>query len=134
MKKLSKTQLAEKQRLVDKLAEAKADLDAKIQKYNQTVAEAFKEVEDEVEAYNNVLQEVRDFTQGVVSEMEDYASGRSEKWQESDAGQQHEEWKTQWEAIDSDLEDYEAEEPEQLDEPSSGIEEFENLPDEAEAR
>jgi hypothetical protein len=35
-----------------------------------------------------------------VSELEHYASDRSDRWQNSERGQSHETWKQEWEALD----------------------------------
>ena len=36
----------------------------------------------------------------IVSEMEHYASDRSDRWQNSERGQSHEAWKQEWEVLD----------------------------------
>ena len=40
------------------------------------------------------------FRDEIVSEMEQYASDRSERWQKSERGQRHEAWKQEWEGLD----------------------------------
>lgn len=85
MKSLTKKQVAERNQIA-------SDLDT-----------AFEAVEQAVEQYNDKLSAARDFRDDIVSQMDDYASDRSEKWPESETGQAFAEWKSQWE--DGTLED-----------------------------
>jgi hypothetical protein len=43
---------------------------------------------------------VEAFRDEIVSEMEYYASDRSDRWQKSERGQRHEAWKQEWEGLD----------------------------------
>lgn len=92
MNKLSKDQQQTHTALAARLANAKDELEA-----------AFN-------VYNGVLGELRDFRDGLVSDMDSYFSDRSEKWQEGDKGQQYETWKQAWEDLElEDLEELELE-------------------------
>jgi hypothetical protein len=43
---------------------------------------------------------VEAFRDEIVSEMEYYASDRSDRWQKSEKGHRHEAWKQEWEGLD----------------------------------
>ena len=40
------------------------------------------------------------FRDEIVSEMEHYASDRSDRWQKNERGQRHEAWKQEWQGLD----------------------------------
>ena len=111
MKKLSKQRLAEKAEWIKKLGEARGDLENAVSDYNQIVADAAA------------------WRDEIVSEMEDYANERSEKWPESDAGQAFESWKQEWESASIEEADVEIPEPVDLDLPCD--DDLDGLPDEA---
>ncbi len=102
MRKLSKDQVDQKAKIAD-------DLD-----------KAHTAVGDAIDAYNVVLNAAREFAQEVVTEIDDYVSERSERWQAGDAASQYEEWKGEWEGFDH----------EDVETPESVLEDFEGLPEE----
>ncbi len=55
------------------------------------------------------------FRDDIVSQMDEYMSDRSEKWQESAAGQNYEAWKSEWE--NAQIEPIEIEMPEEIARP-----------------
>lgn len=48
------------------------------------------------------LQNLRDFRDERVSEMQEYADGKSDKWREGDVGTAYLEWIENWESVDLD--------------------------------
>src|SRR2546423_1733543 len=84
MKALSEAHYARRNSLIEKL---------------ETAASA---VEAVVEAYNTVLEEAREFAADVRSDIEEYISKRSEKWQESETGQSYASWLSEWENLELD--------------------------------
>lgn len=93
MTKLKKKQEKERDALVARLNEQAEAINAAITKYNETLAEA------------------KEFAQGIVGEIEDYVSERSDAWHESDKASAVEDWKTAWEGIADydDVEEFENE-------------------------
>lgn len=129
MKRLSKTQIAERNDIVKRLGEAESHLSMVIDEFNGTLERLFAPIEAAMSAVNDLRNEAAGFRDGIVSDMESYAGERSEKWQDSDAGNDFESWKGEWENID--FEEIQIECPEQVDPPDSISEEFEALPEEA---
>lgn len=86
MKKLSKQQQEEQENLVNRLLSQKED-----------VEDAFNRLKDEIEAYNEIVQEAEGWRSDIVGEMDAYYEDRSEKWQEGDTGSAYFDWKSEWE-------------------------------------
>lgn len=106
MKKLSKAQQEQRADLIRRLNEAK-DLveeacDEHQPKITEVVDAAKAAIERAVAAYNEVLAEAREFAEQAASDMDSYASERSEKWQESDKGSDYASWKDEWEGFSPD--------------------------------
>lgn len=156
MKALNKNNLSEKDGHVSKLREKFDALSEAVEKFNEAhmeeyyllmdainkhndkVSELFAEVEEAVDEYNSAVEDAEQFRTDITSEMEDYRADRSEKWQESDAGQQYQEWVSAWEeelrVIEISRPDpIDADEPEalSLDDFEDAAESLENYPDSA---
>lgn len=82
MKRLSKEQRRERDRLIGELEAVQAKLE-------QAAAE-----------YTAKLGEAQDFCRRVVEEMEAYEGDRSEKWADSEAGQRYVQWREDWENVE----------------------------------
>src|SRR5215813_4909828 len=63
-------------------------------------AEIAGKLNSAIENYNLVVSVVEAFRDEIVSEMEHYASDRSDRWQKSERGHRHEAWKQKWEGLD----------------------------------
>lgn len=95
--KLNKTEQAQKLALYDALAEATSKLEQAANTFNEVKTQALGVLNDEVRAYNIVLDTVRDFVEGITSQLVDNIEEKSEKWQESDNGQTAIAFKDEWE-------------------------------------
>lgn len=95
MKSLSKAQSKRRDELIEQLNEAKELVEKRMDKLRDAEAA----VCDAINAVNEVVAEINEFAGEVAAEQEDYYSERSEKWQESEAGEAYAEWKSQWESI-----------------------------------
>lgn len=129
MKKLNKDQIAARDAHSTAINDAHSDLDDAINRFNALVEEAKGAVESATETYNQALDNARTFCAEIVSLMEDYEGERSDKWQESDAASNFQDWKSEWENVD--LEDFEPEFPEELGAPDNPQETIDTLPEEA---
>lgn len=66
----------------------------------KSLAAARNEVENAVETFNNMLEEAEGFCQEeVAGAIQDYMDERSEKWLESEAAQEVDSWKAEWEGV-----------------------------------
>jgi hypothetical protein len=73
-----------------------------------------------VEKYNELVEEVAEWVQGVASDRRDEFDNRSEGWQVGDNGQAADQWISEWEGFEG----------EQVEMPgSTASEDLENLPD-----
>jgi exonuclease VII small subunit len=111
--KLTKAQLKQRDELTSKLDLGHSDLDEAIAIFNDAMRTAFEILQTELEKYNDVLEEAREFRDDIVSVFDDFISNKSEKWQESDKGQAAASLKDAWENLT--LDQIDVDEPETLD-------------------
>jgi hypothetical protein len=98
MKKLTKEQEKTRADLVARLTIAAADIDKKLVEVNAMISDLLNPA---IETYNAVVSDIESFRDEIVGEMDTYIGERSEKWTESDAGQNYESWKSDWESYDT---------------------------------
>lgn len=102
--KLTKDELATLSKLTDDLTTKGAMIDQQVSIYNNQVEALRTPVEVAVTDFNNVVEEARQFCQSIATRVEDEITGKSESWQNSDAGQSAAEFRDSWDTIDlSDL-------------------------------
>lgn len=102
MKKLSKAQVGEHQTVA------------------KTLHEKWSEYQEALSELNGAIQDARELRDEVTGEMEGYYDERSDKWRQSEAGDQYGEWKSAWDEIALD----------DVEEPELDPQAFEDLPDE----
>jgi hypothetical protein len=93
MKRLSKDQKQQRADLVTRLNDAAEAVRAALAAVNAEIA---GKLNSAIENYDLVVSVVEAFRDEIVSEMEHYASDRSDRWQKSETGQRHEAWKQEW--------------------------------------
>lgn len=114
MKKLSKAQQEEKDRLLAELRRTHEEVVMAVVELNEKVKEMWADVDGKVDDHNAVVEQANEFMQTVVESMQSYQDERSEKWQESDAASAFADWQGAWE---DQLEELELLEPDLVDEP-----------------
>lgn len=126
MKKLSKSQQVKHGEIVSLLTTARDDLVNAVSNFNEKVEALYAEiVAPKVAEVNSAAEQANEFVQEIHGEQEEYASDRSEKWTDSDAGSAYSDWMTEWEV---EIETIELEEPTPYEEPTlDGLDEFEQL-------
>lgn len=113
MTKLTKAQITEVAAHDNAIAEARHEVEVAVETFeaqrlvaletfNKTVEQAWGDVSDALGNLNIVLEAARSFRDDLVSSMDDYASDRSEKWQDGDGGAAYDSWKNEWESADLD--------------------------------
>lgn len=130
MKRLSKTQVREKEALAAAIRTAEALVSDAVDEYNDAVAAARAKLAREFDKLNEAITAADEWRSGIASEMADFAAERSDAWTESDRGQSYASWQNDWEA---DLEP--AEMPAECQSaaaPDSAGDNFEALADEPE--
>src|SRR5262249_25372336 len=97
MKRLSKDQKQQRADLVTRRNDAAEAVRAALAAVNGEIA---GKLNSAIENYNLVVSVVEAFRDEIVSEMEHYASDRSDRWQKSERGQRHEASKQEWAGLD----------------------------------
>jgi hypothetical protein len=129
MKKLSRGQAQEKADHVAKLNATAEEVRSAIEKFNAHMSDEWVEVEAAVNAHNEAIRDASEFCGTIAADAQAYADERSERWAESDAGQAHSEWVSEWEG---GLEEIELDAPSDVEEPEmEAAERLENLADQA---
>jgi hypothetical protein len=130
VKKLDKAQRERKAELLEAAFAAREALNGAVARFNELLAQEWAAVEKEAEALNAAVVDLNAFREEVTQGMEDFAGERSEKWQESEAGQNYAAWMEQWEGLR--VEEVELERPADVDEPGVDLDGFDQLPDQPE--
>lgn len=126
MNKLTQDQIKQKNTLIEALRKTMEKLEEARSTYNDELQDAYNKYKEFVDGFNDAQENLRNFITERVEEMDTYFEEKSEKWQESAAGEAYSEWKGQWEAL-SEYEEYEAREPDEAEEPDVDIEDLEEL-------
>ena len=113
MKKLSKEQIATRDKIVQELSDAKAALGDAINQFNDTLRDAWEKVQEQIEKYNAVIDDAKAWAEDIASEIQSFIEDKSEAWQQGDRGQAYEEWRSSFETVE--LEEVELEAPEEID-------------------
>lgn len=100
--KLTKQELAEKAKHITALVDARSEIDAAVEKYNEAMQTERETLEKQLEHYEEVLAEAKGWTDDIVNQANDDFAEKSERWQEGDTGTATTEWINEWEAALSD--------------------------------
>ena len=127
--KLSKEQLAERERLVKELREKREALEEAVIKFKETIATAHGDVATAHKAYDTVHDEVRDWVDQTKSDFESEFEDKSDTWKEGERGEAVQAWLEEFlEVSDTpelqDCPEYEEPEDDNL------ADDLENIPDE----
>lgn len=110
-KSLSAAIVKRRAEFLDKLRQAKDSLEAAVERFDREMAVNRENVEERLNAYNTILACLRDLRDETVSDLEAVAEDKSDRWQESQAGQDHAAWVER--LNDVELDDVEVEFPEE---------------------
>ena len=73
---------------------------------------------EQVYAYNVLLEQAWELRDEIVSDQETYYEERSEEWQQDDKGEAHQEWSEEWGGADleavEEIDEFEVEHPQTL--------------------
>lgn len=102
MKTLNNAQTKRREELAAQLHEGMTQLEANY----SILVDMINDYNKEVDTFNGLVEEAREFTTEIAGNMESYINDKSEKWQESDSGTEYGEWRDAWQDIE--LEDLES--------------------------
>lgn len=129
-RELTDDQIAERDRVSALLQERYTELENAIEAYNGAIEDLKTPVTEALDAFNEALSDARVLRDEIVSDADEYIEERTERWQESDAGQAVQAYKHEWEY--AEIDEVEVEFPEQIEAADRDAEILENLPEEAE--
>jgi len=104
--KLTKEQTAARDALAGRLEEAREKLDSAV------VTAARGVLQEEIDAYNGLLSEVKSFADDVAQDWENDFEEKSERWQDGDTGQAVRELIEAWQNVDFEGVDIDTPDPE----------------------
>jgi hypothetical protein len=129
MTKLTKQHIADRDAIAQKLRDEREVLEKAIEtfntlrdekynlmasaiaEYNRALDEAFTPVGEAMDKYNATVSDANGWKEQIVSEIDEYISNKSDKWQESDKGNAVECWKESFQSQDVEEVELELGEP-----------------------
>lgn len=96
MMKLSKAEIDQRDDHVSALKKAKEEIDDLAEGINESI----DDLNEKIAEYNQLLGAAGTFTKEIAQQQSDYIDDKSERWQESDRGQEYSSWKDEWEDYD----------------------------------
>lgn len=96
VKRLSKKQ---DDKWTDLLGEVEAQSE-KLEVAHNTICEAVEAYNEELTEYNAKVQELRDYRDELLADMQCYYEEKSERWQEGEKGAAYQTWMDEWENLD----------------------------------
>jgi uncharacterized protein with NRDE domain len=123
-------QVKQRAAIVEAINGKHADLEQAVNAFNAAITEHFEKVQAAVDAYNESVSDAQSFMEEVATDIRSYIEDRSEKWQESDKGQEYSGWADEWEGT---LDTAEIGPPEEIEVPDNVAPTFEDIAEEVEA-
>jgi hypothetical protein len=123
--KLNKHDIEQATDLIETARQTGAALSDAIAAFNAAMEDLSHPIRDALQAHNEARQELRRFAEDVAMQAETDMDGRSERWLESERGEQAQSFKDWWKEI-ARIDDFELGLPDPLDE----IDPSEELPEE----
>lgn len=116
MKRIPKATEGKIDDLVATLEDEASAVRAAIEAYNEVLDEHRAKIDAACFDYNNAASELRDIIAELAQEAGDYFDDRSEKWQESAAGEQYAAWKESLESAAAEIPEADEIELQEIDE------------------
>ena len=117
--RLTREELARRDEITNRAGAAAAALASAVETFNEKVAAAFEELKTAAAEYNEAREAAADFATSVAERLRELHFARSEKWQEGEKGQEADAFVSAWEEFAP--EDFEPEEPMELDGPGDEL-------------
>lgn len=128
--KFTKADKARHAEIVAELRDAHGALESAVEAFNDAVKEAWEAVAEPHGLYLAAVEKAERFRDDMVSQAESDLEDKSEKWQESEAGERAQNWAS--ELRDLSFAEFEAEKPEKAECPDDAdINAFDEMPQES---
>lgn len=98
MKRLTSRDIARRDDLIKLLNEAKE----KVELAHAEVERVINDANEVISSYNDQLAEVEGFKDDMMNAMQEYMDERSDRWCDTEAGQNYSSWKDEWDLLDVD--------------------------------
>jgi hypothetical protein len=128
--KLTTSEREERAFLAEKLSDSGEEFTAAIERFNETVREAWLHIIEAQARYNAVVEESEAFVSRIYEPHLAAYEAKTERWQESEAGEKVSVWLEEWDT-ELDTIDLEPPDPIEADETEENYQRFKALPDEA---
>jgi len=112
--RISREKRAEIDAQLTELTDAKDALDNAVVAFNDRMSEAWEAVEEAVNAYNGVRDDLVGMVDGEADDQQSQYDDKSEKWQEGDTGQAVQEWIESLRTAVGDINEVAMDKPEDL--------------------
>ena len=113
MTKFTKFEVAEIDKLCNRLRDGYDELNAAIDKYNEAVKALWEPVQKALDTYNEAISDANCYANDeLTSGMQEYYDEKSEKWQQGEKGQRFDAWLQEW---STELEQVSLDEPDEAD-------------------
>ncbi len=91
--------------LVDQLRTSKDAYNSQIEKIKEMLSPELARLNELCKEIDSALERLEGESSSLVRDMEEYYEDRSEKWQESEKGEQYQDWINAWNNLSSELPD-----------------------------
>lgn len=98
--KLTKAELAERERHADALKSKAQALEEALQEFNSGLDALRAAFQPALDEYNEALDGAREFKEDIVSSLQEKFDDKSDRWKESERGQQVQQWIEEWEGAE----------------------------------
>lgn len=96
MKSLTAKESKERGEIIVTLRDKADALSNAVEAFNDLVAREQERISEALRQYNEAVAEANEFRDIILTNMDDYFSDRSEKWQYSDSGSEFSSWMEEW--------------------------------------
>lgn len=100
MKRLTVSRIRERAGHAAGIRRAIAEVNTRIEAYNRVVREAADDVAAALSDLNEQIEQTISWRDEIVGEMNQYLDDRSDRWRESDAGQNYADWIREFEELE----------------------------------
>ncbi|MDP9315983.1 MAG: hypothetical protein M3R24_34865 [Chloroflexota bacterium] len=98
MRKLNQIQLQQREAIATTLRQTFNELQEQVDVLNVILGK----ITETQERFNNAVELANSFTQQIAQLQQEYYDERSEQWQESEGGENYQEWIDEWESFSLD--------------------------------
>lgn len=128
---LSKKQIKEREKIAERYDGARMKLGQAVDEFNSAIVAAHEKLVAAGDAYNDEMEAIRGWLNEFSESIADEIGGRSERWQESDAGQSAEGFRAAYAETSESIEDFDSPSPDTVEMPDDEVA-IEELPEQPE--